>query len=375
MKLIKVIFSLVTSLALSWLILFTPSFAIQTAAQAQNIEVINAWYGDDTKNAQASYATSSKIVPKLKEVLNKYGFIAIPAQMHTFYGIDPLPNIPKKTAIHIRYNGKEEHLRAPEGTDFIFPSNVDSALAQKALQEIKASLPATFAPKIDGRPPAVTDAQKLSRAIGEDGDFNLARQLIEKGVKIEGPPLTRIHGGIRSDAVKKETVPARLAFAEYLIEKGYDINQPGHEPLVTLAHKIVMGFTQLDMQLMDLFYGPLMELYIKAGASLEQIQKARQILTDKQCLRVGGCGVDCAPCVVFGYYWRNKIEPLIQEKIKTQTAVFQDVQNAITNNDVTTLKRLIDQKKITANQIIELASKASKYALVQAITQYIEQKK
>ena len=374
MKLIKVIFSLVTSFALSWPILFTPSFALQPTAQTKNIEVINAWYGDDVKNAQATYATASKVVPKIKEVLNKYGFIAIPKEMHTFYGFDPLPNVQKKTALHIRYNGKEEHLRAPEGKDFVFPSNIDSTRAQKALSELKASLSVIPVPNVSTA--SLTDTQKLASAI-RSGDFNLVRQLIEKGVKIEDSrlsPLASTHGGADSDyVIQKETVPARLAFAKYLIDKGYDINQineHGYGPLPLLAHRIATD--PRPAGLFDLFYGPLMELYINAGASSEQIQKAQKFLKEGMCILTLS---PHAPCVDFNVYWKKKIEPLIQEKIKMQSMVSQDVQKAINTNDVAALKQLIDQKKITANQVIELANKAGKYTIVQTIAQYIEQKK
>ena len=376
MKFIKIIFSLFVGLALSWPILFTPLSAMQTPAQAQNIEVINAWYGDDTKNAQATYATSASVVPKLREIVNKYGFIAIPAQMHTFYGFDPLPNVQKKTAIHIRSNGKEEHLRAEEGKDFIFPSTTDPVKVQQALSELKNTLVATPTQKAaPGVPP--TDAEKLKTAIFV-GDFTLAKNLIEKGAHIgaERPPLTLIH--MPSGQNLEDTATKRLEFAKYLIEKGHDVNQTnqrGWGPLELVAGRIADPHGYISDNLINNFFGPLMELYINENASIKQIERAREVLIKGGCITTYPCPMSCPPCVRFYDYWHDKIEPLIQEKTKIYKAVSQDVQNAVTNNDITTLKQLIDQNKITANRVIELATQAKKYTIVQAIAQYIEQKK
>ena len=102
------------------------------------IEVVNAWYGvDDPKYSSTNPSTSSKIVPQLRAIVNNYGFLVIPADQQKLYGFDPIPNVKKVTGLHLKENGNEQHLRATEGVDFIYPINTDPAQSQRALQEIK----------------------------------------------------------------------------------------------------------------------------------------------------------------------------------------------------------------------------------------------
>ena len=115
-------------------------------------EIVYAWYGSDGQQYMpTNEKTANQVVNKLRSIVDKYGFVAIPADQNRFYGFDPLPNVKKTTAIHVRYNGKEQHLRAAEGTDFVYPTNTDKNLAQKAFQEIKATL-TTAAEPIKGVP-------------------------------------------------------------------------------------------------------------------------------------------------------------------------------------------------------------------------------
>ena len=375
MKFIKVIFNLFTSLALSWPILFTPSFAMQPTAQTKNIEIINAWYGDDAKNAQATYATSASVVPKLREVVNKYGFIAIPAQMHTFYGFDPLPNVAKKTAIHIRYNGKEEHLRAQEGKDFVFPANIDQTKVQQALKELTGTLSPisqtvnpTSGVTTRGIPAHATE--QFITAVKER-KFDSARATIDALNKKEISPFTIINK-IPNDKTNPDMVNNLLDFAKYLFEKGYDINHKnssGFSPIAMLAGHIADYYTYLTQERVNTFYGPLMEFYITSGASDEQIQKVREILTKAGCILVYPCPMGCPRCVLFKEYWVNKIEPLIQDRIKKKIITTQDITNAIETNNIEFLKQLIELQKISAQEVIELATKVRRYDIVQAVVE------
>ena len=125
-------------------------------------EVLYAWYGnDDPKYMPNNEKTAQQVVNKLRSIVDKYGFIAIPADQHKFYGFDPIPNVKKTTAIHIRHLGKEiGNLRAPEGIDFVYPTNTDKNLVQKAFQEIKATL--TTAPEPSKGVPSSSPAPQPS---------------------------------------------------------------------------------------------------------------------------------------------------------------------------------------------------------------------
>ena len=382
MKLIKIIFSLVTSFALSWPILFTPLSAMQPTAQTKNIEIINAWYGDDAKNAQATYATASKVVPKIKEALNKYGFIAIPKEMHSFYGFDPLPNVPKKTAIHIRYNGKEEHLRADEGKDFIFPANTDQSKAHQALQELKnlQSLPAQQKETIEQKQEQEQKVKRVWQLIGktfykrnkdeksrqeatdhliktataqdiEDlksvgevvhaaiahGNFKLAHWLIDNNVHLNAkddvPLLNVIFGSgyvtLDCDYLIK-TAPERIEFTKYLIEKGQDVNKKdkdGNGALLALAKGIAKVDSDYSVcvtsESVDKLLGPLTLLFVNAGASPDQLLKTRNFLIEKRCIFQGGCGNNCPRCVVYGQFWKEKVDPLIQDKLPQAAKIYR----------------------------------------------------
>ena len=113
-------------------------------------EIIFAWYGnDDPKYMPTNEKTAAHVVNKLRSIVDKYGFIAIPADQHKFYGFDPIPNVKKTTAIHIRHLGKEiGNLRASEGVDFVYPTNTNKNLVQNAFQEIKAQLTTASIPVI-----------------------------------------------------------------------------------------------------------------------------------------------------------------------------------------------------------------------------------
>ena len=102
--------------------------AISLFAQSKP-EVLSAWYGVE--------GNAAAVTQKLKEVVDKYGFIVIPADMWHFYGFDPVPGVHKMTGLHVRHDGKEMHLRAKEGVPFLFPANVDQSKAQQALWDIQ----------------------------------------------------------------------------------------------------------------------------------------------------------------------------------------------------------------------------------------------
>ena len=145
-------------------------------------EIIYAWYGnDDPKYMANNEKTAQQVINKLRSIVDKYGFIAMPADQHKFYGFDPLPNVKKTTAIHVRYNGKEQHLRAAEGTDFVYPTNTDPNLAQKAFQEIKATLttaaePTKGTPITPSAPSQPASPQHDNR---KQAEFKVSAELIE----------------------------------------------------------------------------------------------------------------------------------------------------------------------------------------------------
>ena len=114
------------------------------STQAPTVEILYAWYGIDSNNPAENIVTATTVIAKLKEVVAQYGFIAIPANMNAFYGIDPLPGVPKTTAIALNVNGVRVagDLRAPEHTDYIYPpSYAGTPAAAAALTAIKASIP------------------------------------------------------------------------------------------------------------------------------------------------------------------------------------------------------------------------------------------
>lgn len=98
------------------------------------IQQINSWYGQDNK---ANMDTTAK----LNSVLSTYGFIAIPGNMNTFFGRDPLPGVRKTVAIALTLNGARvsPDLRAAEGLDFIYPINTSLNLARNALSKLKGT--------------------------------------------------------------------------------------------------------------------------------------------------------------------------------------------------------------------------------------------
>jgi len=83
------------------------------------VEVIAAWYG--VEHDASTHNNGGQVVPKLRDSLVHHHRITVPGNMNAFFGFDPAHGKPKVLAIHVRHNGKDEHLRAPEGKDFHFP--------------------------------------------------------------------------------------------------------------------------------------------------------------------------------------------------------------------------------------------------------------
>lgn len=128
------------------------------------VSVNNAWYGTDSNDiawikdsnipgvvasigglAKKSVVNTlpqyqPKVIAKLRAVVQKYGFLAIPADMNSFYGFDPLPGTVKTTAIDatdLVTGQRKIDYRAPENQDFLLPQNIDQAKVQQALSELK----------------------------------------------------------------------------------------------------------------------------------------------------------------------------------------------------------------------------------------------
>ena len=328
--------------------MFVTFISISSFAQAMQSkpEVIHAWYGnEDPQYRTITENTSAPVIKKLREITNKYNFIAIPGDQNKFYGFDPLPNVKKTTAIHIRHNGKEEHARAPEGNDFVYPANTDPNLVHKAFQEIKATLTTAPQPIIgqaitpvqpSGQTAASTTPPKYSekstalyRAVRK-GDFVAARSIIEAEKEPVQLELERGYHLLLEEIYNEmvatkgcefleKTAQERLAFARYLIEKGFNVNRPNNKELGALTF-LVFGVAGQNRgcgskTLVDTLLGPLTHLYINAGVSLEQLQKANKQL--EGCFGLHRCAVGCPLyCIQYGSWWYANIAPLIEQKLK-----------------------------------------------------------
>lgn len=178
------------------------SLSLQAAVKPM-ISVNNAWYGTDSADVAWIKADNipgiigsigglakknvvntlpqyqPKVVAKLRAVVAKYGFLAIPGDMNKFYGFDPLPGTSKVTAIDItdlRTNTRKIDYRANEGSDFVFPADVDPALSKKALDELKAGIdPAVgvmvYAAGMSQASVGVDYSPQMNKAISQQGDI------------------------------------------------------------------------------------------------------------------------------------------------------------------------------------------------------------
>ena len=150
------------------------TFTISLFAQSKP-EVLSAWYGVE--------GNAAAVTQKLKEVVDKYGFIVIPADMWHFYGFDPVPGVHKMTGLHIRHDGKEMHLRAKEGVRFLFPANADQSKAQQALNDVTKSMPPTKLQLTDTAYVVKRLKQNMTplRQAVTNGDLEKVKELLNAG--------------------------------------------------------------------------------------------------------------------------------------------------------------------------------------------------
>lgn len=102
-----------------------PGFAIggqpstnTMAKSGKIVEVGRAWYGVESKPL---WDINGKNIADTIRAANKDGNLLIPANMNAFFGMDPMPGIPKEVAVEIKYDGKVIYLRQSEGKALKFP--------------------------------------------------------------------------------------------------------------------------------------------------------------------------------------------------------------------------------------------------------------
>ena len=219
----------------------------------------------------------------------------------------------------------------------------------------------------------------------------LVKWLYPKGgyKKLKTPPLNQLFnqrttsGFFRGSSSKElvDTAPLRVALAQYLIEQGEDVNAPdrsdnkalaGDTAMVALAKGIAFS-TSYFSDLKDKLFIPLTKLYIKAGVTNDELQKARKVLQEKGCLAFGGCGSGCPACIVYGYYFHQEIDPLITpEREQDINKQAQDrnaarISQALEHDDSAALAGLVIDGSARLDQIEEMAAKAGKHALLQDV--------
>ena len=93
---------------------------VNRATSASGGQVVNAWYGVEG-------GANINITQKLQQNLaQNSGRLVVPGNMNGFFGNDPVPNVVKVLAIHVRYpDGSEYHMRTPEWKDFTFSFGPD----------------------------------------------------------------------------------------------------------------------------------------------------------------------------------------------------------------------------------------------------------
>lgn len=100
----------------------------ELALMKSRIEVVSAWYGlDNGERADVTLA--------LKQFLERNGFIAISPNTNKFFVIDPVPGFVKVSEVHIRQNGRDMHLRTPEGELFVYPPHIEPTRVNQAISE------------------------------------------------------------------------------------------------------------------------------------------------------------------------------------------------------------------------------------------------
>lgn len=78
--------------------------------------VLGAWYGSEAHQTVGGMPVAYRILFNIQK-----GAIVVPANMNQFFGADPMPNVPKQVAVHIRYQGRDYHIRQSEGKELRFP--------------------------------------------------------------------------------------------------------------------------------------------------------------------------------------------------------------------------------------------------------------
>ena len=216
----------------------------------------------------------------------------------------------------------------------------------------------------------------------------LVKWLHSKGAykKLKTPPLNHLFNQritsrvFRGSNCKElvDTAPLRVALAQYLIDQGENVNAPdrsdnkafaGDTAFVALAKGITFTACYFSA-LKDKLFIPLTKLYIKAGVTNQELQKAREVLQKAGCISFGGCGNSCPACIDYGYYFHQEIDPLItpereqdiNKQAQDRNAVI--IQQALERGDSAALAGLVIDGSARLDQIEELAAKAGKNALL-----------
>ena len=112
----------------------------------------------------------------------------------------------------------------------------------------------------------------------------------------------------------------RLAIINYLIEQGYQVNNPNHKDqgaLTALVSGIIASKISGENSYTEIFLIPATNLYIKAEVSLEQLLNAQNKLKQANCLSEIPCAsTDCPFCMEYGNWWKKNIAPKIEAQLK-----------------------------------------------------------
>lgn len=158
----------------------------------------------------------------------------------------------------------------------------------------------------------------LEKAINE-GNFTLARELIEKGVHVDQdtPPLNLIFPIEKNENLEK-TADERIAFAKYLIDSGHNVNTENIVGVAALQSLVARATNYANSWVtknsIEAIVIPLTELFMKAGVSLAQLKKVHALLTYRACITETCGGLCSIGCKSYGHYWKQNIEPIIHGK-------------------------------------------------------------